>query len=52
LAAKVRWALDHPNELDNMRRGARKEFEAKYTAEQNYGRLLGVYRVASERAGS
>lgn len=52
LAAKVRWAVDHPNELDNMRRGARKEFEAKYTAEQNYGRLLGVYRVASERAGS
>jgi glycosyltransferase involved in cell wall biosynthesis len=52
LAAKVRWALDHPNELDSMRRGARKEFEARYTAEQNYEHLLSVYKVASERARS
>src|SRR5205085_10524408 len=36
LAAKVRWAFDHPNEWRSMRAHARSEYEAKYTAERNY----------------
>lgn len=43
LADKVRWALAHPAELANMRREARSEFEAKYTAAKNYRRLVGIY---------
>jgi len=50
LADKVRWALDHPDELASMRWEARNEFVAKYTAEQNYERLLSIYRSATERA--
>lgn len=44
LAAKVDWALAHPNELADMGRRARAEFEAKYTAERNYELLRDIYR--------
>ena len=43
LAAKVEWALTHPVELTRMRQEARAEFEAKYTAEQNYQMLMEIY---------
>ena len=43
LAAKVEWALAHPAELARMRREARAEFEAKYTAKENYQRLIDIY---------
>jgi len=43
LAAKVEWALAHPGELAGMRREARGEFEAKYTAERNYKMLMEIY---------
>lgn len=43
LAAKVEWALQHPNELLKMRSEARAEFENKYTAKKNYHRLMEIY---------
>jgi glycosyltransferase involved in cell wall biosynthesis len=46
LAAKVEWAIAHPRELAQMRREARAEFEAKYTAEANYRRLMEIYELA------
>jgi glycosyltransferase involved in cell wall biosynthesis len=52
LAAQVEWALGHSGELARMRREARQEFEARYTAERNYEQLLDIYRIATERARS
>ncbi|WP_460361807.1 glycosyltransferase family 4 protein [Thermus antranikianii] len=48
LAAKVEWLLDHPVELARMRREARAEYEAKYTAERNYQLLMEIYGQALE----
>ena len=45
LAAKVEWAIDRPRHLAQMRREARAEFEAKYTAEANYRRLMEIYQL-------
>lgn len=50
LAAKVRYAFSHPEHLARMRVNARREFEAKYTAERNYQMLLGIYEHAIENA--
>ncbi|MBF2028657.1 MAG: glycosyltransferase [Oscillatoriales cyanobacterium C42_A2020_001] len=46
LAAKIQWLLDHPTELKHMRHEARAEFEMKYTAEDNYQRLMEIYAHA------
>jgi glycosyltransferase involved in cell wall biosynthesis len=43
LARKVRWAFHNG---DAMRAEARREFEAKYTAERNYELLTGIYAMA------
>jgi glycosyltransferase involved in cell wall biosynthesis len=43
LAAKVEWAGEHPVALARMRREARAEFEAKYTAARNYEMLMEIY---------
>ena len=53
LAAKVEWFLAHPAELARMRREARAEYEAKYTAERNYRMLMEIYEraIASARRG-
>jgi len=48
LAAKIKWAWSHPNEMDAMGRAARAEYEAKYTPECNYPILMDIYsRVVS-----
>ena len=44
LAAKVEWAWTHPQEMAEMGREARREYEAKYTAERNYEMLMEIYR--------
>ena len=49
LAAKVEWALLHPGELARMRQEARAEFEAKYTAKENYRRLMEIYALACRK---
>jgi glycosyltransferase involved in cell wall biosynthesis len=48
LAAKVRWAQDHPEEMRVMGMNARREFEQKYTAERNYQLLMACYEQALE----
>lgn len=47
LAAKVEWILQHQKELTQMRQEARTEFETKYTAEENYKRLMEIYSLVS-----
>jgi glycosyltransferase involved in cell wall biosynthesis len=49
LARKVQWAWEHPRELAEMGRNARREYEMKYTAEKNYQMLMEIYRKAMER---
>ena len=46
LAAKVRWAWEHPNELQNMGRNARAEYQREYTPDNNYQLLLKIYENA------
>jgi glycosyltransferase involved in cell wall biosynthesis len=45
LAAKVEWAWSHPSEMETMGLAARREFERKYTADQNYQQLVGLYKT-------
>jgi glycosyltransferase involved in cell wall biosynthesis len=44
LAEKVDWAWSHPAELAAMGREARREYETRYTAEQNYSLLMNIYQ--------
>lgn len=46
LANQVAWALTYPDLLAQMRKEARAEFEAKYTAQINYRKLLEIYALA------
>jgi glycosyltransferase involved in cell wall biosynthesis len=46
LAEKVTWAWEHPSEMREMGTAARREFEAKYTAESNYPMLMDIYEGA------
>jgi glycosyltransferase involved in cell wall biosynthesis len=46
LATKVRWAWEHPDEMDAMGRNARQEFEKKYTAARNIEMLEEIYELA------
>ncbi len=46
LAAKVEWAWNHPERIQEMGRAARQEYENKYTAEKNYPMLMEIYRRA------
>lgn len=52
LAAKVEWAWNHPEHTRAMGREARREFEAKYTADKNYEQLMNIYRHTLARKGS
>jgi len=46
LAAKVAWAWGHPQEMVEMGKMARREYQAKYTAERNYEQLRAIYQRA------
>jgi len=48
LADTVEWMFTHPVQLEQMSQAARNEFEAKYTADRNYERLMEIYLYASE----
>lgn len=50
LRKQVEWLLSHPQEVAAMRSNARAEFEKKYTAEQNYQRLIEIYKLAAAAA--
>lgn len=46
LAAKVRWAWEHVEEITKMGCNAHEEYEEKYTAEKNYQMLMEIYQKA------
>ncbi len=46
LVRQVEWALAHPDEIDQMGKNARLEYEAKYTPERNYAMLMEAYKFA------
>jgi len=46
LAAKIDWAWSNPDVMTQMGRDARREYEAKYTAERNYRMLMDIYEMA------
>lgn len=48
LAAKVRWASEHPEKMREYGHNARQEYERKYTAELNYKMLMDIYQQAIE----
>jgi glycosyltransferase involved in cell wall biosynthesis len=43
LAAKINWAIAHPEKMREMGRQARAEYELKYTAAKNYEMLISIY---------
>lgn len=48
LAAKVRWATEHPDAMTAMGARARTRYEALYTADINHKQLLAIYHAAME----
>jgi glycosyltransferase involved in cell wall biosynthesis len=50
LAARVRWVLAHPGELEAMRGRARQQYETRYTAGGNYDLLIQAYQSAAANA--
>ena len=52
LAAKLRWAAEHPAELRRMGDAARVAYAASYTPERNYQLLMAIYRDAIAAARS
>lgn len=52
LAAKVDYAWTHPQELMEMGRAGRAEYENKYTAQHNYKALIEIYRRAMQNCSS
>jgi glycosyltransferase involved in cell wall biosynthesis len=50
LAAKVAWAVAHPNVIMDMGQHARQRFETRYSPQQHYQRLMAIYDEAIERA--
>ncbi len=48
LAAKLQWAQDNPERMNEMGLAARAEYEARYTPEKNYTALMEIYADAIE----
>lgn len=49
MVRQIRWLDDHPKEWLIMRKNARQEFEAKFTAEKNYQMLMAIYQQAIDQ---
>jgi glycosyltransferase involved in cell wall biosynthesis len=49
LAQKVSELWDSPDKLTEISHKARTEYEAKYTAENNYKQLMNIYQIAIKR---
>lgn len=50
LARKAEWAWIHPQEMRAMGKAGRAEYEARYTAEKNYLRLIQIYQSVLQSA--
>lgn len=48
LRAKLRWAMDHPQDMARMGQAARARYDGHYTPEANYRLLMRIYREAME----
>jgi glycosyltransferase involved in cell wall biosynthesis len=46
LAAKVNWLINSPSKRISMGQNARKEFESRYSASENYSKLIEIYNQA------
>ena len=46
LALKARWAWEHPVEMSQIGKNARREYEVKYTVNRNYEMLMDIYQRA------
>lgn len=49
LARKIAWAWNHPVEMCEMGRAARREYELRYTAERNHALLMEIYEKVLQR---
>ena len=49
LASKMKWMIENEDACIEMGRNARREFEAKYTAERNFEMLMGIYEKVVRR---
>jgi glycosyltransferase involved in cell wall biosynthesis len=47
LAAKLTWLWTHPREREEMRRGARQQFEINFSGARNYEMMMAVYARAT-----
>jgi glycosyltransferase involved in cell wall biosynthesis len=47
LANVIRTLFSDPARLSNMRHGARREYEQRYTPEDNYAQLIHIYETAA-----
>ncbi|WKB55316.1 glycosyltransferase family 4 protein [Eleftheria terrae] len=52
LAARVAWAMAHPQEMAQMGRAARHRYRERYGAEANYRQLLQIYEEAVAAAAT
>ncbi|WP_017317174.1 glycosyltransferase [Mastigocladopsis repens] len=52
LAAKINWAITHPEAVDTMEINARCTYEAKYTPEANYKQFMEIYNLVLNKAKS
>lgn len=51
LAAKVKWAFDHPAEMQKMRKACLLAYEERWSPEKNYETLIKIYEQALLQAG-
>ncbi len=52
LIEKVRWLRAHPAEAAFMRSQARREYETRYTEEENYAQMINIYETVLAPARS
>lgn len=52
LVRQVDWMLEHPREWQLLRQHTRAVYEAKYSAERNYERLMEIYQTALKQSGT
>jgi glycosyltransferase involved in cell wall biosynthesis len=50
LAAAMRWAVEHPDEMRSMGANARKEYEARYRGPTHLAALMDVYESVIDEA--
>ena len=48
LVNKIKWVLSNTNKCEEIKRNAKKEFEEKYSEDENYKMLIKIYEEAIE----